>query len=84
MIPQLAGVVHDNDDDDIGTDDDNIVTDPSDPTPIEREDEKEYSRELKDKKPLATNNEPTDEQTTIKQSDTTSEITVDNTSDRSV
>ena len=35
VLPQLAGLVHDNDDDGIGPDDDNIGTDPPDPTPIE-------------------------------------------------
>ena len=30
VLPHLAGVVHDNDDDDIGPDDDNIGTNPPD------------------------------------------------------
>ena len=60
MLPQLSGVVHDNNDDDlhnqlntIGPDDDNIGADPPDHTPIEQED----PRELKNDQPLATNNE---------------------------
>ena len=56
VLPQLAGVVHENDDDEIGPDDDNIGTDPPDPTPVEQED----PRELEDEQLLATNNEPTD------------------------
>ena len=43
VLPQLAGVVHDNDDDElhnqlnnIGRDDDNIGADSQDPTPIEQ------------------------------------------------
>ena len=43
VLPQLERVVHDNDDDDIGPDDDNIGKNPSnnieiDPTEIEHED----------------------------------------------
>ena len=84
MLPQLAGVVHDNDDDDISLDDgnigtnppDNIGIDPPDPTPIEQED----PRELEDEQPLAINNEPTD----VNPSTSTSDTTIDNPSDRSV
>ena len=76
VLPQLAGVVHDNDDDDIGPDDDNIGTDPPYPTPIEQED----TRELEDEQPLTVNNEPTD----VNPITSTSDTTTDNTSDRSV
>ena len=51
MLPQLAGVVHDNDDDDIGPDDDNIGTDPPDPTPIEKEVEQEDPEKSRMNKP---------------------------------
>ena len=75
VLPHLAGVVHDNDDDDIGPDDDNIGTnppdnigiEPKDPTPIEQED----PRELQDEQPLATNNEPTDVNSITSTNDTT-------------
>ena len=84
VLPQLAGVVHDNDDDGIGPDDDNIGTnppdnigiDPPDPTSIEQED----PRELEDEQPLAVNNEPTD----VNPITSTSDTTIDNPYERSV
>ena len=58
VLPQLSGVVHDNNDDNlhnqlntIGPDDDNIGADPPDHTPIEQED----PIKLEDDQPLSTN-----------------------------
>ena len=84
VLPQLTGVVHDNDDDYIGPDDDNIGTkppdkigiDPPDSTPIEQE----YPIELEDEQPLAVNNEPT----YVNPITSTSDTTIDNPSNRSV
>ena len=84
VLPQLAGVVHDNDDDDIGPDDDtigknppdNIGIYPPDPTPIEQED----PIELEYEQPLSVNNEPTD----VNPITSTSDTTIDNPLDRSV
>ena len=81
VLPQLEGVVHDNDDDDIGPDDGNTGTNPPnnieiDPPEIEQED----TRELEDKQPITANNEPTDVNPIISTSDTH----IDNPSNRSV
>ena len=70
-----------NDDDDIGPDDDNNMTNPPknieiDPSGIEHED----TRELEDKQPLTINNEPTD----VNPITSTSDTYIDNPSDRSV
>ena len=82
VLPQLAGVFHDNNDDDIGPDDDNIgtnppdniVIDPPDTTPFEHED----PRELEDEQPLTVNNEPT----AVNPITSTSNKTIDNPSNR--
>ena len=81
MLPQLEGVVHDNDDDDIGPDDDNTGKNPPnnieiDPPEIEQED----TRELEDEQPITVNNERTDVNPTISASDTH----IDNPTNRSV
>ena len=71
VLPQLEGVVHDNDDNAIGPDKNNTGTNTPnnievDPPEIEQED----TRELEDEQPITVNNEPTYVNPIIPTSDT--------------
>ena len=81
VLPQLKVVVHDNNDDDIGPDDDNTGTNPPNNIEIDPlETEQEDTRELKEEEPITVNNEPAGVNPIVSTSDTH----IDNPSNRSI